>query len=126
MYIQFMELQTIIVFIFYVAFFNWLITSIPFIKKSGLLFSWIVCLFSLKLMAGLIYAWFYLQPAYYETSDTWNYFNASKAETDWLLKDPIGFFRDIFTYGYQNSGNLFMHTNSYWNDLKNTSVIKLL
>ena len=121
-----MELQTIIVFIIYVAFFNWLITRIPFIKNSGLPFNWIVCLFSLKLIAGLIYAWFYLQPAYYATSDTWNYFNASQAETDWLLKDPIGFFRDIFTYGYQNSGNLFTHTNSYWNDLKNTSIIKLL
>src|SRR5689334_4544603 len=121
-----MQLQSIIVLIIYVTFFNWLITRIPFIKNSGLPVGWIIGLFSLKIIAGLMYAWFYSQPAYYATSDTWNYFKASKPETDWLLKDPLAFFKDIFTYGYQNSGNLFTHTNSYWNDLKNNFIIKLL
>lgn len=121
-----MELHSVIVFIFYIAFFNWLVTRIPFIKNSGLPVNWIIYLFSLKIVAGLVYAWFYLQPAYYATSDTWNYFKASKSETDWLLKDPVAFFRDIFSYGYQTSGNLFTHTNSYWNDLKNNVIIKLL
>lgn len=121
-----MELQNIVSLFIYVAVFNWLVTRIRFIKKSGLPFNWIVCLFSLKIIAGLVYAWFYSQPAYYATSDTWNFFKASKVETDWLLKDPIAFFKDLFTNGYQNNGNLFTHTNSYWNDLKNNSLIKLL
>jgi len=122
---QSMELQAI-VFIFYVAFFNWLVIRIPFIRNSGLPVNWIIWLFSLKIIAGLVYAWFYSQPAYYATSDTWNFFKASKPETDWLLQDPIAFFKDLFTNGYQSSSNLFTHTNSYWNDLKNNSVIKLL
>ncbi len=47
-------------------------------------------------------------------------------ETDWLLHDPLKFFKDIFTYGYSHSGNVFSGTNSYWNDLKSNLVIKLL
>jgi len=121
-----METQGIVIFIIYVAFFNWLVIRIPFIRKSGLPVNWIIWLFSLKIIAGLVYAWFYSQPAYYPTSDTWNFFKASKPETDWLFNDPVAFFKDLFTNGYQTSGNLFTHTNSYWNDLKNNSVIKLL
>jgi hypothetical protein len=118
--------QTLIVFTIYVIFFNWLITRIAFIKNSGLSSTSLIILFSLKIIAGLIYAWFYLQPAYYYTSDTWHYFELSKTETNWLLNDPVGFFKDIFTYGYQSSGNLFSGTNSYWNDLKSTVIVKLL
>jgi hypothetical protein len=117
---------SVIVFIIYVVFFNWLVTCIPFIKNTGLPAGWITFLFSLKIIAGLFYAWFYLQPSYYATSDTWHYYEASKQETDWLLKEPLAFFKDLFTYGYHNSGNLFIGENSYWNDLKSNIVIKLL
>ena len=87
---------------------------------------WLTGLFSLKIIAGLVYAWFYLRPAYYATSDTWRYFELSKAETDWLLKDPLAFLQDIFTNGYQQTGNLFLQNNSYWNDLKSNIIIKFL
>jgi hypothetical protein len=118
--------QTALVFIIYVIFFNWLVTRITFIKNAGLRAGWLTGLFSLKIIAGLVYAWFYLQPAYYATSDTWRYFELSKAETDWLLKDPLAFLKDIFTNGYQQTGNLFLQSNSYWNDLKSNIIIKLL
>ena len=120
------NVQTALVFIIYVIFFNWLITRITFIKNTGLRTGWLTALFSLKIIAGLAYAWFYLQPAYYATSDTWHYFELSKAETDWLLKDPLAFLKDIFINGYQETGNLFLHSNSYWNDLKSNVIIKLL
>ena len=119
-------MQTSLVFIIYVIFFNWLITRIPFIKNTGLQTGWLIGLFSLKIIAGLAYAWFYMQPCYYATSDTWHYFELSKGETDWLLKDPVAFFKDLFTHGYQQTGNLFLHSNSYWNDLKSNIIIKLL
>jgi hypothetical protein len=118
--------QTSLVFIIYVVFFNWLVTRITFIKNAGLQTGWLTGLFSLKIIAGLVYAWFYLQPVYYATSDTWRYFELSKAETDWLLKDPPAFLKDIFTNGYQQTGNLFLQNNSYWNDLKSNIIIKLL
>ena len=119
-------MQTALVFTIYVIFFNWLVTRISFIKNAGLETGWITALFSLKIIGGLGYAWFYLQPAYYATSDTWRYFELSKAETDWLLKDPLAFLKDIFISGYQQPGNLFLHSNSYWNDLKSNIIIKLL
>lgn len=80
----------------------------------------------MKVLAGLAYGWFYMQPAYFATSDTWHFFDLSKNETDWLFKDPVAFFKDIFFYGYERSGNLFLGENSYWNDLKSNVIIKLL
>ncbi len=73
-----------------------------------------------------MYGLFYAQPAYFTNSDTWHFFELSKGETDWLLRDPIAFVKDIFSYGYQQSGNLFIGQNSYWNDLKSNIVIKLM
>lgn len=110
----------------YLLFFNWLITRIPFFKNAGFNKWWLAGLFTLKIIAGLAYAFFYLQPAYNATSDTWRYFDLSKGETDWLLKDPLAFFKDIFVSGYQQSGGLFSGENSYWNDLKSNVIIKLL
>src|SRR5207253_1683986 len=31
-----------------------------------------------------------------------------------------------FTNGYEQTGNLFLHSNSYWNDLKSNVIIKFL
>jgi len=77
-------------------------------------------------MAGCMYGWFYSLPAYVQTSDTWRYFNASITETNWLLKDPGAFIKDLFTCSYNSSGNLFIAHNSYWNNLKDNLIIKIL
>jgi len=114
------------IFIFYFILFCWILCKTSFIKKSGLNKWWIIGLFSAKVFAGFVYGWFYQQPAYYATSDTWHFFELSKGETDWLLHDPAAFFKDIFIYGYERSGNLFLGENSYWNDLKSNLIIKLL
>ena len=119
-------MQTVLIFIFYYLLFTWILCKTGFVKKSGLNKWWIIGLFSIKILAGLAYSWFYQQPAYYATSDTWHFFELSKGETDWLLHDPAAFFKDIFMYGYERSGNLFLGENSYWNDLKSNFIIKLL
>lgn len=119
-------MQAAFIFIIYVFLFTWLITSIAFIKKTNLPITWITGLFALKLIAALVYACFYLQPAYYATSDTWNYFKLSKSETDILLTDPLAFFKELFGYTHVQAGNLFIGKNSYWNDLKSNVIIKLL
>lgn len=119
-------MQTILIFSFYFVLFSWILCKTGFIKKSGLSNWWIIGLFAAKIFAGFVYGWFYQQPAYYATSDTWHFFESSKGETDWLLHDPLAFFKDIFMYGYERSGNLFLGENSYWNDLKSNLVIKLL
>ena len=119
-------MQTTLIFIFYFLLFTWILCNTGFIKKSGLSKWWIIGLFALKVFAGFAYGWFYQQPAYYATSDSWHFFDLSKGETDWLLPEPLAYFKDIFMYGYERSGNLFVGENSYWNDLKSNLPIKLL
>ncbi|CAN5414184.1 hypothetical protein BH10BAC2_BH10BAC2_48710 [soil metagenome] len=119
-------MQTTLIFTFYFLLFTWVLCNTGFVKKAGLSKWWIIGLFALKIFAGFAYGWFYQQPAYYATSDTWHFFELSKGETDWLLNDPLAFFKDIFMYGYERSGNLFVGENSYWNDLKSNLLIKLL
>lgn len=119
-------MQTILIFSFYFLLFTWILCNTGFVKKTGLSKWWIIGLFAAKIFAGIVYGWFYQQPAYFATSDTWHFFDLSKGETDWLLHDPLAFFRDIFMYGYERSGNLFIGENSYWNDLKSNLIIKLL
>ena len=83
-------------------------------------------MFLIKVIVGCFYGWFYSLPAYVQTSDTWQYFNLQLTETDWLLKDPVAFIKDLFTYDYNSSGNLFIAHNSYWNNLKDNVIIKIL
>lgn len=117
---------TIVLFIFYVALFSYLITVIPFIRKSQLGSTTLITLFLIKIVAGLAYAFFYKLPAYHANSDTYRFFNYSLQETETLLHSPIQFFKDLFSFGYSTSGNLFVGDNSYWNDLKSNLIIKLL
>jgi hypothetical protein len=116
----------IVLFIFYVALFSYLITIIPFVKKSQLGGKTLITLFLIKVIAGIGYAFFYQLPAYYTNSDTYRFFNYSLQETDTLLHSPIQFIRDLFSFEYSTSGNLFVGDNSYWNDLKSNIIIKLL
>ncbi len=87
---------------------------------------WLAALFIAKVCAGVLYGLFYSLPAYKEGSDSFRYFNLSLAETDWLLRDPAGFVKDFFSSGYNEPSNLFAAKNSYWNDLKDNTIIKLL
>ncbi|HKG67892.1 MAG TPA: hypothetical protein VKA92_03415, partial [Segetibacter sp.] len=74
----------------------------------------------------ITYAKFYTLPKYYPGADTWRFYRLSANETKWLLNDPVAFTKDLFTYSYSKSGNLFSGENSYWNDLKSNIVIKMM
>ncbi len=115
-----------VIFVAYLLLFCWLVAHLPFFVKSGLGRPVLVGMFLCKIGAGLAYAKFYSLPQYIAGSDTFRYFDMSKTETDWLLTNPWAFIKDIFQYGYASSGNLFSGQNSYWNDLKSSSIIKLL
>ncbi len=116
----------VILFITYLILFTWLITRIRFFKNSFLNKRWLLALFLIKIAAGIAYGVFYAQPQYINTSDTWGFYRASLVETDWLLRDPVGFIKDLFHYSYTTSGSLFTNEASYWNDLKSNSMIKLV
>lgn len=113
-------------FLFYLLLFLVLIYKIPFFKTSGINYYWLAALFVLKIIAGIAYAVFYSQPQYIATADTWRFYNESLQETNLLKNNPLKFITDLFTYGYQEPGNVFKGENSYWNDLKSNLIIKLL
>lgn len=114
------------IFIFYLIFFSFLITIIPFFKTSGIGRYLLITLFFIKVFVGIAYAKFYTLPKYYSGSDTWRFFRLSLVETKWMLHNPSAFVKDLFTYSYNKSGNLFSGQNSYWNDLKSNVIIKLM
>jgi len=115
-----------LLFIIYLILFCWLITRIPFYKNTPVNRWLLIAIFLLKIVAGVAYALYYAQPANIKTADTWNYYQSSLTETDWLLHDPIAFVKDLFHHSYNSSGNLFNNQASYWNDLKSNSIIKLI
>ncbi len=118
--------MSVLIFFAYAVIFCFLITRISFFKKSGLNNYWLIGLFLIKIAAGCVYGWFYSLPANIQTSDTWRYFNASTKETDLLLSHPVTFIKDLFLYSYTSTGNLFVAHNSYWNNLKDNLLIKIL
>ena len=115
-----------LVFILYLFIFCYIITRIKFFTKAGLDKGTLIFLFCIKVFAGLLYAKYYLLPANYPGSDTYRFFRSSLVETDILLKNPFLFFKELFTHQYNNSGNIFIANQSYWNDLKSNIIIKLL
>ena len=113
-----------ILFIFYLLLFSWLITVIPFFKKTGLNKWVLISLFLLKVAAGFVYAKYYALPQNIANADTWHFYTASLKEKDWLLRDPAGFIKDYFHSPYQQSSNLFTGSSSYWNDLDYNTFVK--
>lgn len=116
----------VIIFLFYLVLFSFLITKISFLKNSGIGKTTLISLFVIKICAGIAYAKFYRLPKNYPTSDTWRFYRLSLAEKDWLLAEPVAFIRDLFTFGYSQSGNLFSGKDTFWNDLKSNIPVKLM
>lgn len=120
--------MTYFLFAIYLVLFCWLITRIRFFKKSGLSNQWLIGLFALKVMAGMIYGFFYQQTHNYQiASDTWRFFADSKMETQLLLKNPLRYFGNFFDNPHDRQyRHLFSPVNSYWKDLKELYMIKLV
>ena len=115
-----------VIFAVYLILFCWFITIIPFFTKSGIGKAGLSLLFIIKIVAGFVYARLYATPQYIATADTWHFYHDSLKETAWLLRDPVGFIKDLFYSPYGKSGNLFSGVSSYWNDLKDNVFIKLM
>jgi len=119
-------LPSVTITIFYFVLCSVVLFKLPFIKKAKLGNTIVTLLFALKCLAGVAYARFYQLPKYYSTADTWRFYKLSLDEKQWLLHNPYAFVKDIFTHGYQQTGNVFIGSNSYWNDLKSNIIIKLM
>ena len=117
-----------LVFAAYLILFAWLVTKTRFFIASGLSKAQLVILFLLKVMTGILYGWigvYYGEMA--QMLDTWAYHYESIHEYKVLLSDPDRFFSSIFRNPYGDSYTRFLAVeNSWWNDLKGNSFIKLL
>ncbi len=112
----------------YLVVFAWLVTKVPFFRKSGLSSSQLIILFLLKVMAGIFYGWIGL---YYSDMakmiDTWAYHTESLTEYATLKTNPARFFTDIFHTTYEGGYTNFLTShNSWWNDIKANFLIKIM
>jgi hypothetical protein len=121
-------IMTYFLFAIYTVLFCWLITRVRFFKNSGLNMQWLIGLFLLKVMAGMAYGWYYTQINNYTVAaDTWRFFYDAKLETQLLLKNPLRYFSNIFDNPHDKQyRHLFSPVNSYWKDLKELYMVKLV
>ncbi len=84
----------------------------------------IIFLFLLKVAAGLAAGWLTHNDAH---SDTWNYHQQALAEYRIFFTKPVEYFSNLFytayLYGYDG---MLQTQNSYWNDLRDNLMIKLV
>jgi hypothetical protein len=79
-------------------------------------------------MAGILYGWIGI---YYgglaQMIDTWSYHTNSIQEYNLLFNDPHEYFTNLFRDPYEGGvSKFFGTTDSYWNDLKGSVLIKVL
>jgi hypothetical protein len=117
-----------LLFVVYLVLFSWLVTRVRFFNNSGLSQSQLIILFLLKVMAGIFYGWIGI---YYgglaQMSDTWGFHTNSVEEFKLLQTNPGEYLTNLFHNPYGGGfSQLFSGNESYWNDLKGNSFIKVL
>lgn len=114
-----------LLFIIYLAALTYLITRIPFIRKCGLPLQLIVALFLIKIFAGLAIGW--ISQEFYPGNDYWGLNKDGLVEYKMLSTDPATFFSNILYSPYDNKyAGFFNAVGSYWNDLRDNIILKIL
>ncbi len=112
-------------FALYLAIGAFLITRIPFVKKTGLPAAIITFLFLLKIFAGVAIGW--ITQKYYPANDYAALNREGIIEYNIMLNDPYEFITNIFRSPYNHGySGFFNSVGSYWNDLRNNIILKLL
>ncbi|MEP6677117.1 MAG: hypothetical protein ABJA78_18290, partial [Ferruginibacter sp.] len=118
-----------IFFILYTALGCWLIARIKFVQRSGLKPATIRGLFIVKILAGAALGWMSIHFYGNKPSDNdyWMINEESWKEYQLLLHHPKEYFSNIFHSPYSNGYSGFFNSlQSYWNDLKNNIIIKIV
>lgn len=115
-----------LLFFVYLAFFSFFLPRIPFVKKTGLSTRTLTLLFVLKVAAGLAIGWLSLH--YYNAgNDYWDVNREGWKEYQLLLYDPGEYFSNIFRSDYAHGyTGMFDSFQSFWNDLRNNLLIKMV
>ena len=113
------------VFVIVLVVLSWAVIKIPFVIKSELSTQIIIALFITRIAAGITLGWLahYFSPL----NDYTTLNNEGISEFHNLIHNPRLFFIDIFYSPYQNTyGGYFDAVGSYWNDLRNNIITKIL
>lgn len=115
-------------FFLYLFILSWLVTRLPFFRRSGYSDRVLVLLFLFKVTAAIAYGLVMGHSAYYRTiADTWRYQAESMDETELLIHHPGQWISTLFSYPYPEGYSKFFSTHdSYWNDLKFNFLVKIL
>ncbi|MDB5251748.1 MAG: hypothetical protein JWP27_917 [Flaviaesturariibacter sp.] len=117
----------LLLFAIYLALFCWLVTRVPFFRKSGLGPILLAILFLLKVIASMLYGWQGLRYSYLiQMGDTWIWHFSSLKGLPLLKFNPLAFLADLprpYQHGY---GGFLSSRSSWWNDLHKAMFVKLL
>jgi hypothetical protein len=116
----------VLLYLFYFILAIWMLPHIRFIKKTGLPPMAIRVMFTVKSIAAIIYGRvFEGSGSSAAKDDSWRLFYDSVDETRMLRNDPLHFFTTLFQNNYGHYGRFFKSEKSYWNDLKDTLLVKM-
>jgi hypothetical protein len=102
------------------------IIKMRFVKNAGISQTTLLLLFLLKVAAGLVLGWvtYYVLDRH---NDYWEINTESWTEYQLLWNNPKLYFTNLFQSGYTNGySGFFDSVNSFWNDLRNNILIKIL
>jgi len=108
-------------------FLAWLcVNKLRFFRNSGMNNTLLLSLFSLKLLTGFFLGWFALEYVPF-ANDYSKLHDQGIAEKEILINQPGEFISELFRSNYSNGrGGWFDSVGSYWNDLRNNLIVKLL
>ncbi len=115
-----------LLFTLYLLIFCWLLRKNAFIKNAGPDNRTILVLFLIKIIAGIAIGWLSLH-FYSAGNDYWDVNREGWKEYQLLWSDPHEYFTNLFKSSYPGGyDGLFDSFHSFWNDLRNNLVIKLV
>lgn len=117
-----------VLLIIFTALACWWIAKPAFIKSSGLSPVIIRSLFVIKVLAGFALGWIsvHLYGSKPADNDYWMINEEGWKEYQLLIHHPKEYLSNLFVSPYSNDSGFFGSIQSYWNDLKNNLVIKLV
>jgi hypothetical protein len=115
-----------LLFIFYLVLFCWLLPRITFIKNAGLNTRILIGLFLLRVVFGMVSV--YIDLYYYPwQTDVAGFYLQGTKEYHLLWQNPVEYLTNIFQSKYSDPyGSFFGTHHSYWNNLRNNLIIKLM
>lgn len=115
-----------LLFVIYFLLLVWVLRKNALVKRSEFSHVNLLLLFIIKVVAGVAIG--FISAKYYaQGNDYWTLHREGLLENDLLMHHPQKFVTDLFQSPYDNAyGGFFEAVGSYWNDLKNNIIIKIL